>query len=130
MANDPRIPASVLMTLGLAGCGLVGPCLEPPMTPCLSVIDPCSTPNPPPDCNPPADPGPKPSAADRVMDAVQPSVCLSVMPCLEPIPPDLAEEPCEANPEHPDCPPPAKVKEEVLEKDVLPDDVKKKLEEE
>lgn len=42
MANDPRIPASVLMTLGLAGCNLFGPCLSivnETAGPCLSVID-------------------------------------------------------------------------------------------
>lgn len=124
MSVKDKLPPSILMALGLTGCGLVGPCLEPPMTPCLSVIDPCSTPNPPPECAPPDE---KPSAADRVMDAVRPSVCLSVMPCLEPMPSDMVDELCDANPDHPDCPPPATVKEEVLDRNVLPEDVKEKL---
>ena len=118
------------MALGLTGCGLFGPCLEP--MPCLSVVDPCSEPNPPPDCfmpclSPVEPPPDNENAVDRLMDHVQPTVCLSIAPCLEPMPEDWVD--CGETPEHPDCPPPAKVKEEVLEKEVLPEDVQKKLSE-
>lgn len=36
---DPRLPASVVMSLGLAGCGLFGPCLSlvDSTGPCLSL---------------------------------------------------------------------------------------------
>jgi len=131
------------MALGLAGCGMLTPCLDPSV--CLSIAPPCSQPNPPPECdvgpcltdtevNVPVDckatpdhphctvgPCLKPSLDDR---QVAPDVCLSIAP-----PHIQLEIQCRENPEHPGCPPPEKVKAEVLEKKVLPEDVQKKLEE-
>ena len=107
------------MALGLTGCGLVGPCLEP--TSCLSIVDPCSTDKPPPDCPTPTG---APTAADELINKVRPSVCLSILPVDERPPPATD---CDAAPDHPDCPPVDEVKKKVLEDGVLPDDVEEKV---
>ena len=50
--KDPKLPASVLMSLGLAGCNLFGPCLSIAHSgPCLSIAhtgdsDNCDTSDP------------------------------------------------------------------------------------
>ena len=124
MSAKDTLPPSVIMALGLTGCSLVGPCLSPPMHPCLSVApyDPCEEANPPPECDEDK------NAVDKLMKKVAATVCLSVMPRLEPMPPDEPVD-CVASPGHADCPPPEKVKEEVLEREVLPEDVQRKLDE-
>ena len=122
--SKESLPPSVVMALGLAGCGLASPCLDPSVclsiAPCLSVVrdlDCEYTPDHP-DCT--LLPCLEPSIDDR---QVAPDVCLSIAPPHV----QLAIQ-CTENPEHPDCPPPEQVKDEVLEKKVLPEDVQKKLE--
>ncbi|HJN77367.1 MAG TPA: hypothetical protein QGF58_25810 [Myxococcota bacterium] len=118
------------MALGLSGCGLFGPCLEP--TPCLSVVDPCSQDPRPPDCGEPVPIGPclehhMPPAV--CLSVVPPTVCLKIdypEPCLSIAPePDPPKDDCDPATDD-DCPSRDEARQKA--KEALPEDVKEKVE--